>query len=1461
MCTRDDLLGSALLNSSGTTRTQNDKTRPSTLTDTTDKLPSSALLNLGDRTEQTDKSPSSALLNLGESDLRQLDWMEGQHATAGASCSSALLNMHKAPDSGTLDDTKPATTSNIREVELFSAPQEHRSSLVVPARINGKDVLAIVDTAAQVSVLSKDFVNQSLPALVLTDPVILGGASKGSRFRANHARNVEVALGSSTFIWDVVVAPINDPFILGLDFLQHHEVLIDLSQKSLQIKDEIIMAKLLRSGGGLKPVRKVTLQEKCAVPPRSSRQCMACVDDLAPVTAPELMISPVGHHGGLLIPHMVVRAVSEVPILITNASSEPALLRKGHLVGYATEAEVLEEDSDLPAEVRQVATQPDTPLPDHLTELRNRCCANLSESQAALLTALLTEYQDVFAKDDLDLGKFSGIKHHINVGDAKPIRQGLRRTPLGFENEEEAHLQDMLDRGIIKPSASDWASAPVLVRKKCGAVRYCIDFRALNKVTQKDAYPLPLMESCIDALHGTQFMSSMDLASGYWQIEIAEEDRPKTAFITKYGLFEHDRMAFGLCNAPATFQRAMQLVLQGLLWKDCLAYLDDVIVLGKSFEDHLQKLTMVLDRFRYHNLKLKPKKCALFQEEVQFLGHVVSRSGVAVNPDHIKAVSEWPTPRTTTHVESFLGFVNYHREHIPGLAGMAVPLYEITGPKAKFEWKAEHQEAFEKIKRALVSSAVLSYPDPDPSCMFILDVDASDRALGAELLQLQDGKEKVISYASKVLTPAQRRYCTTRKELLAVITFTRQYRHYLLGRKFTVRTDHNSLTWLLRFRCIEGQLARWLEELAQYDMNIEHRPGKKHGNADGLSRIPEELHSCDCYQAGVTPDSLPCGGCPYCQRAHQQWSRFEQDVDDVIPLAIRSITAPPVKTDNSLVNWLEPYSMEEIRQKQLEDPDLAAVHEFMQSPKEESGKLFLQSAAVKHWWVCRKQLVEEGGILYYEWQSETGPILQLLVPSTLKEEALNACHDSMIGGHLGEKKTLGKLKRRFTWYGMSKDCKLHCRTCATCKRNKKARVKPRAALGQYHAGVPMERVHMDILGPLTPSEKGNVYILVLICQFTKWIEIFPLPSQTAEDVAEAALNGFISRFGCPLQIHTDQGKNFDGNLFKAFCDLLQITKTRTTPYRPCANGQVERYNRLILQMVRCFVQGHHRDWDEHLPILAGAIRAMENRQTGFTPNMMMLGREVNQPIDLLVGTAGTMQERSEPAEYVKKLQQVMTKAHQLARKSIQTAQLRQKRDYDLKLNQNAFSVGDMVYQLNSASRIGVSNKLKSPWKGPYLVSEVLSPVLYRLRDRRRESVVHHDRLTLCEDRIIPLWMRRLRNQVLGEEFVQLAEDEEEEDMELDSLFRMAPTNRRTGAASTKRPANPDSALLNQGDPARSTEDEEEEDDDDADETGDPPQPNSQSHPPDIPLSTANPISKVSGRTRRLPKKLDGYDLS
>lgn len=296
-----------------------------------------------------------------------------------------------------------------------------------------------------------------------------------------------------------------------------------------------------------------------------------------------------------------------------------------------------------------------------------------------------------------------------------------------------------------------------------------MDYRKVNEATQKDAYPLPKIEECLDTLSGSKLFSTLALLSGYHQFEVNEKDRPRTAFITKYGLFEYTRMPFGLCNAPSTFQRGMELVLRRLQWVTLLIYLDDVIITGKTFKEHLNNLGEVLSRFRKFGLKLKPTKCSLYREEVLFLGHVVGKDGVRANPSLVQDVEKWPVPQNLKELQAFLGLTNYYRRFVQGYADIARSLHNLTRKGVTYHWGAEQEVAFGALKKALTTTPILAYPLAEGR--MILDTDAANFSIGAVLSQEQGQVERVISYSSRRLGPIQERYCVTRRELLAVVAF------------------------------------------------------------------------------------------------------------------------------------------------------------------------------------------------------------------------------------------------------------------------------------------------------------------------------------------------------------------------------------------------------------------------------------------------------------------------------------------------------------------------------------------------------------------------------------------------------------------------------------------------------------------------------------------------------------------
>jgi len=1177
---------------------------------------------------------------------------------------------------------------------------------------------------------------------------------------------------------------------------------------------------------------------------------------------------------GLLVARSVVRHQNSViPVTVTNVGDTPRMVRPGTALarlvsltdGQICETRMMRATPLGEGGCRTVAEggqgrvqECGGSLPDYLNELAERSTAGLGDEDKKMVIDLLIRYQDVFSSGEFDIGRTTWVKHSIETGDARPVRQRLRRSSPQQREEVERQVQELLAKGLIQPSDSPWASPVVLVSKKDGSKRLCLDYRSLNDVTRKDAYPLPRIDDSLDSLGNAKYFSTLDLAAGYWQVEMDDDARNKSAFITHSGLYAWNVLPFGLCNAPSTFERLMERVLAGLRWETLLVYLDDVIVFGKTVAESVGRLEAVLIRFREAGLKLKPSKCQLFREQVAYLGHVVSSEGIHTDPAKIEAVKEWPTPSTQKQVRSFLGLASYYRRFIEGFADIASPLHRLTEKSAPFEWTSQCARAFERLREALISAPILAYPRPGGQ--YILDTDASAFAVGGVLSQVQDGEERVISFGSKALSRPERNYCVTRRELLAIVVFLKKYRHYVGGSRVRVRTDHGSLRWLCNFKNPEGQLARWLEVLSTFDMALEYRPGRRHQNADGMSRIP--CRQCDKIEQGrgemwppeLSHPEVACqtedqdvagawtrttqgaeGGYPTCEIACQTESHgvevacqsdrgvaglltrtlqgaegiqatpdgrdigsepwvdvpmeFERetftveaendslaaapDVGDAYDEVTCEYEKEPCSTGEGMVNATStkpgvtlPMIREAQRRDETIEPIFSRKERGEAKPKWEEISPY--SVKVKTYWKQWELLAVKEGVLVKRWESDDGKEVRWLIvlPSELRNQVLDELHASNASGHMGRNKTLPKVRDRYYWAGMAADVRSYLRRCVGCAQKKGPQKRHRAPLQQYRVGAPLERIAIDILGPLTRTDKGNEYILVVGDYWTKWMEAYAIEDQQAETVANKLVNEFVCRFGVPRELHSDQGRNFESVVFQEMCRVLGIEKTRTTAYNPKSDGMVERYNRTIVNAVALMIHPHQgqRDWDKYLPYVGMAYRASVQESTGESPNMMMFGREVTLPVDLMV--EAVPHEPDCESDFVDDLRDRIRGIHERARHALSMSARRQKKNYDRSVHGPVYKQGQFVWLHDTRRRPRLSKKLGLPWQGPYLVVGVLSDVVYRIQrtNRGKTKVVHADRLKLYEGPDLVKWKYKPPTAVMerGPELHQMCTVDEEE---------------------------------------------------------------------------------------------------
>lgn len=477
---------------------------------------------------------------------------------------------------------------------------------------------------------------------------------------------------------------------------------------------------------------------------------------------------------------------------------------------------------------------------------------DLNEQEEMKMYEVIGDYLYQFHLPGDKLGATTLTAHQITTTDEIPINIKNYRHPNALQGEIRKQVNELLAGGIVQESNSPYNSPLWIVPKKPDAQgnkrwRMVIDYRALNKKTVADAYPLPNITDIIDKLGGAKYFSVLDLASGFHQIPMDSRSRAKTAFSALFRKLEFNRMPFGLMNSPSTFQRLMDRLLCGLQGIELFVYMDDIVIFGTSLEDHDRKLRALLGRLKEAGLTLQPEKCFFLRKEITYLGHVISEDGVKLDPKKIQAVRNFPVPKRPKNIKQFLGLVGYYRRFIQDFANIAKPLNNLLKKGVPFHWTDTQQKAFETLRDKICNKPILQYPDF--SKPFLITTDASDYALGAVLSQGPLGQDLPISFASRTLNPAECNYTTSEKELLAIVFAVQHFRPYVYGRKFTLVTDHRPLVWLHGLKDPVSRLARWKIKLSEYDYDIVYKPGKLNANADALSRNP-------CDKAKAEPNLL-----------------------------------------------------------------------------------------------------------------------------------------------------------------------------------------------------------------------------------------------------------------------------------------------------------------------------------------------------------------------------------------------------------------------------------------------------------------------------------------------------------------------------------------------------------------------------------------------------------------------------
>jgi ribonuclease HI/transposase InsO family protein len=893
-----------------------------------------------------------------------------------------------------------------------------------------------------------------------------------------------------------------------------------------------------------------------------------------------------------------------------------------------------------------------------------------TEKERKAILNLIREFRDIFAWNYDELKAYRGdvIQHAIPlIEGAKPFRQKLRHINPKLAGQIQKELQKMVDAGIIAPIRySSWMSNLVVVRKKNGDIRLCVDFRNLNQMSLKDNYPLPNMEHLLQRVTGAGMMSMLDGFSGYNQVLLKREDQLKTAFTTPWGTFMYLRMPFGLMNAGATFQRAMDYAFRDLIQKIIEIYQDDLTVVSKERKDHLSHLRTVFERCREYGISLNPKKSVFGIDEGKLLGHVASSGGVSIDPERVQSIKDVRPPANKKALQSFLGKINFIRRFVPNFAERIKPLSALLKKDVAFRWGKDADKSFEDIKNAISQAPVLI--SPDFSRDFIIFSFASQDTIAGVLMQKDaDNFEHPVAFMSKVLRDSELNYTITEKQAYALVKSLQHFRNYVGYNKIKAYVPYPAVKDVLSQQDCMGTRGKWVSKIQEYDLEIKPTKIIK---GQGLAQMLTESNQ-EAIQIGESEQANS-------EQVNVITSELEHD-----------------EWYSDIVYYL----------KNLSCPDHLVDHK----------RRALRLKAMKY---C---LTEDG----LGWKNPDGVILRCVNKDESKK-ILKELHSGYCGGHFAARTTAHKILRAgYYWPTLFSDAYQHVRSCQPCQFFTGKPKLPAQPLKPVVVEAPFQQWGLDFIGEFKDnSSNGYRWILTATDYFTRWVESIPTKKATEEVVMSFLEDRIITRFGIPSKITTDNAKAFSSYALVEFCFKYGITLSHSSNYYPQGNGLAESTNKNLMNILKKVVEENKKSWDSKLKYAVWADRITTKTSTGKTPFELVYGLEAKLPVNLQIPILRFVQQYDTDAEAIQGRINQLIELDETRRNALGQMiknQEKVKNTFDHKARGRNFVEGDLVLLWDKRKeKPGMHKKFDSLWGGPYKIRSCAGVNSYNLETMEGE---------------------------------------------------------------------------------------------------------------------------------------------